>query len=125
MGLSATIGKNRVYILGGLNASGATDYVFSAVIAADGSIGTWEVYGQLPSPTYGGSLAVTAANLYIFTGKADDGKYKRVIGIACPGSTSDYLAINTGTYEGGDSALFRLPDYTFLEDKSIYQFIKT
>ena len=66
---STLVTKNRVYILGGWNASGdSTNTIYTAPIAGDGTIGAWTTSGTLPVVISGTSCVVTKNRVYLFGG---------------------------------------------------------
>ncbi len=74
-GFNSKLGGNgTVYVLGGLDASGAaTSTVYAAALAADGSIpatgaGTWGTATPLPQPLYAHGAAIFQGRIYVVGG---------------------------------------------------------
>ena len=64
----AIVTKNRVYILGGHNGSSAVSVVYSAVINADGTIGSWTTETSLPGSLNSSQAVVTKNRVYLIGG---------------------------------------------------------
>lgn len=63
--------KNRVYSIGGRNATGVVNTIYTAPINSDGTLGAWALYGTTPS-SYSFRQAVVVNNyLYLIGGYND------------------------------------------------------
>lgn len=60
--------KNRVYMIGGYDASGPVASVFTATINTDGSLGTWTSTTSLPTELDGASVIVFKNRVYLIGG---------------------------------------------------------
>lgn len=65
---SVVVTKNRVYLIGGYNGSGTIATVETAVINADGSLGTWGTATSLPGILHGATTIVTTNRVYLIGG---------------------------------------------------------
>lgn len=117
--------KTRIYILGGRNNNIISNTIFSAVIEPDGSLGTWEIFGLLPSESYGGNVVITSNNLYYIGGSDRDKFTNKTYYVISTGGINDYTLFNNGIYNSENPIEFRLPDYSFLENRNLYFFIKS
>jgi len=76
----AIVTKNRVYLLGGNNASSdAISTVYTAPINSDGTIGTWTVGSSLPGPMRHAQSVITKNRVFIFSGWIASGNYVRTV----------------------------------------------
>ncbi len=69
-GSQAVVTKNRVYLLGGSNATTILSTVYTAPINADGTIGAWVIDTSLPGPLYSSSVIITKNRVYICSGQS-------------------------------------------------------
>lgn len=60
--------KNRVYLLGGANATVATSLIYTAPINTDGTLGAWVTAGNLPDTTAYLQPVVTKNRIYLLSG---------------------------------------------------------
>ena len=116
--------KTRIYILGGRNNNIISNTIFSAVIEADGSLGTWEIFGLLPKESYGGNVILTSNNLFYIGGSVRDKFTNKSYYVIANGGINDYTIFNNGVYNSDNPSEFRLPDYSFLENRNLYFFVK-
>lgn len=61
--------KDWVYLVGGSNASGPINKIFRAPINADGTIGTWALYGTLPTTIQMAQLVVVKNFVFLLGGQ--------------------------------------------------------
>lgn len=116
--------KNRIYVIGGLSMS-ASNKVYSANIKIDGTLGEWEMFGILPYSVYSAGYILTNTHLYQIGGISSNKAISTVNGLSIVGGLNNYSSLNNGEYVEENTSLFRLPDYSFLEDKNMYFYIKT
>ena len=64
----AIVTKNRVYLLGGYDGSNTTAAVQTALINADGTLGTWGTATSLPYKCLAGNIIVIKNNVYLIGG---------------------------------------------------------
>lgn len=64
----AVMTNNRIYVVGGQAVSGATSDVYSALVDANGNLGTWTRLASLPKALYRHSVAVGYNTLYVVGG---------------------------------------------------------
>ena len=74
----AAVTKNRVYLLGGESTTGATATVYTAIINADGTLGTWTTGTSLPAVVRYAQAAVTKNRVYLFGGSNASGALSSV-----------------------------------------------
>lgn len=60
--------KSKVYLIGGEDGTTVTNKVYSAVINADGSLGSWVTESPLPAAVCSSSLVVTSTKVYLLGG---------------------------------------------------------
>ena len=65
---SAVVINNRIYMIGGSNATTRLNTVYSACINSDGTIGTWMLYNTLPGIMSLASAVVTKNRVYLIGG---------------------------------------------------------
>lgn len=89
------VSKSRVYIItGALTSSTVTGNIYSAVINADGTLGTWETQSGAISTGYvGGQLIVTNSRIYSLGGHTAAGTPTSTVSVAnVSGGLNDYSA---------------------------------
>jgi N-acetylneuraminic acid mutarotase len=60
---------NRIYLIGGANASGRTAYIYTTTVNSDGSLNTWTITTSLPSVVAEAQVAVVKNKIYLIGGK--------------------------------------------------------
>lgn len=65
--------KDRIYLLGGLGASGYSSVIYTAVVNADGSLGSWVSAGNLPVQVAGSQAIVIKDKVYLLGGALSGG----------------------------------------------------
>jgi N-acetylneuraminic acid mutarotase len=76
---SKVLGNGTIYVLGGLDASGAaTSAIWAASLNADGTIfpsgaGSWTSVGSLPQPLFGHAAAIVHGRIYVAGGNDASG----------------------------------------------------
>lgn len=118
--------KNRVYLLGGVVNGSASSKVYSAPITSDGTVGSWEIYGDLITSIYAATACLTSSKLYIIGGYRAGSVSAVIDSIDATGGLNDYSSYyGEGVYPT-DQNTFMLPDYSGLEYKDkMYVFVKT
>lgn len=108
--------RNNVYLLGGAGSSA----VYVCNVLEDGTLGTWRLSSPLARPTSLSQVVVTKNNVYLIGGDKSD----RVYVTAFSGGYDDYSFIydNPFAFDTGD--MFRLPDFSELEDDGVNYYIK-
>lgn len=76
---SAAVTKDRVYLIGGRQANVSSTNVYTAVINADGTIGTWAISGTIPILLDQSSCIVTNKNVYLLGGQGSGSGYRAEI----------------------------------------------
>lgn len=117
--------RNRVYLIGGIVGGVASTKVYSSVIGPDGSVENWEIYGDLPVPTYGACSFVTSTGLYVLGGYRSGSVGQRVDCVDTTGGLDDYSGYyGAGVYPTNPNT-FMLPNYTHMEvNDKLYAFVK-
>lgn len=69
--INVVVLKNKVYVIGGAVNGTAVNTIYSANVNADGTLGTWSLYGTLPVTHNSSHLAVTKNRIYLIGGNVD------------------------------------------------------
>lgn len=126
-GADVFVVKSRVYFIGGYTASNAqTSAVYSAVINADGSLGTWVLQNTLPVALGSAQVVVTKNRLHVLGGMTSGSTARLNTDYHCSiyGGLSDYSPYYNGSIAVTASGNFRVPDYTAKESTYNKYFIK-
>lgn len=65
---SVIVLKNKLYIIGGFSPTGPLSTVYTAPINADGSLGSWSIYNNLPAPIASSATFITKNRIYTLGG---------------------------------------------------------
>lgn len=104
--------KSRVYILGGYSANTSKNTVYTAPINTDGTLGSWSLGTNLPSPQHGGQAVVTNGYIYLLGGYSDaNTTVSTVYQTPFLGGVNDYIAVILSNTINPTSQ-FKLPDHS-------------
>ena len=122
----AVVLKNRVYLIGGILASGGDANVYTAPINADGTLGTWKIDSVLAGQINQSQAIVTKSLLYLIGGRySTSSATSAIFSTPLAGGLNDCSSYYDGTMTVTDSNSFRIPDYASYEKSNSYYFIKT
>ena len=119
--------KNRVYICGINNTSGTVSgATYSALINADGTIGTWVGGTAMSTALAVSGYFATSKYFYVFSGiTGSNAPTSASVMVPITGGLNDYSQYYDGTYVVTDPANFRLPDLTSTDLAGSMSIIKT
>ncbi len=121
----AIVTQNRVYLLGGRDASYAyLSTVYTAPINGDGTLGAWSTGTSLPGPLSYSQAIVTQNRVYSLGGGSGGG-VATVYTAPFSGGLNDYTPYYDGTPLPTDPSQFRLPDTTLTDPVGAVSVIKT
>lgn len=116
--------RNRVYLIGGYNPSGAyVSTVYNAPINQDGTLGSWVSGTSLPQKL-NKTQAIIVKNRVYLLGGLNTTSVSTVYTAIISGGMNDYSAYYDGTISITTSDNFNLPDLTGKENPGSYSFIK-
>ena len=123
------ITKNRVYLIGGQTASNnAVSTVYTALINADGTLGTWTTGTSLPGVLAYSSIIVTKNHIYLCGGNIAATVVNTVYMASILGGENDYSPYYDGTITPvipvDQSTNFALPDLSSNEKFDTVSYIK-
>lgn len=91
-GHTAAILDGRIYVMGGEDASGATDAVYTAPIMSDKNIGDWAAHASLPTPLRMHDSAATSDAIFIVGGSDGSAIQRAVYGMYLPKEEAETVA---------------------------------
>lgn len=118
--------KNKVYLIGGQTSTNVyLSTVYTAVINADGTLGTWTSGTSIPGVLANSQLITTNSKIYLLGGDtASNTHVSTVYSANFVGGLNDYSVYYDGSGVTVDPANFKLPDTSSIDPTDIYTFIK-
>lgn len=124
---STFVSGGKIYVIGGYNGTTTSSTVYTADIAADGTISSWVVSTSLSTGFSHSSLIVTNSKVFLIGGY-DSTFSSAVFSANLTGGLNDYTAYYDGSIipatRINDSAFFAMPDFTNKEKNGSYLFMK-
>lgn len=122
-GHQVVVTNSRVFLIGGNVAGSYSNVIYTAPIAADGSIGVWTSTSNIPSTQSWFQAVVTNAKVHLIGGTVGGVVSSAVYTANFTGGVSDYMTLIANNSVAHPTQ-FKLPDYSSKSKGSLQYYIK-